>query len=74
MSTAPRSTATGLTRTCASNSRTGSNNSRNRQSPDPKTAQIERLKSYADKLKERLAQANSTIEAAPTLSDNETTR
>ena len=65
MSTAPPSTATGLTRTCASNSRTGSNNSKNRQSPDPKTAQIARLKSYADRLKERLAQANSTNRGRP---------
>jgi DNA repair exonuclease SbcCD ATPase subunit len=31
-------------------------------SPDPKTAQIERLKSNIDKLKARLDQANSTIE------------
>lgn len=33
-----------------------------RQNPDPKTAQIDRLKSEIDKLKNRLAQANSTIE------------
>jgi septal ring factor EnvC (AmiA/AmiB activator) len=32
------------------------------ESPDPKTAQIERLKSDVDKLKTRLEQANSTIE------------
>lgn len=32
------------------------------ESPDPKTAQIERLKSDIDKLKTRLEQANSTIE------------
>lgn len=32
------------------------------QTPDPKTAQIERLKADADKLNDRLAQANSTIE------------
>lgn len=34
----------------------------NGESPDPKTAQIERLKSDVDKLKTRLEQANSTIE------------
>jgi DNA repair exonuclease SbcCD ATPase subunit len=34
----------------------------NGESPDPKTAQIERLKSDIDKLKARLDQANSTIE------------
>lgn len=33
-----------------------------RQAPDPKTAQIDRLKSEIDKLKNSLAQANSTIE------------
>ncbi len=32
------------------------------QAPDPKTAQIERLKAEADKLRTALVQANSTIE------------
>jgi chromosome segregation ATPase len=32
------------------------------QTPDPKVAQIERLKADVDKLNDRLAQANSTIE------------
>jgi predicted nucleic acid-binding Zn-ribbon protein len=32
------------------------------QTPDPKAAQIERLKADIDKLNARLAQANSTIE------------
>jgi hypothetical protein len=32
------------------------------QIPDPKTAQIERLKTEIDKLRNRLAQANSTID------------
>ncbi|PKV79577.1 hypothetical protein [Nocardia fluminea] len=32
------------------------------QTPDPKTAQIERLKSEIDKLRNRLNQANSTVE------------
>jgi hypothetical protein len=32
------------------------------QTPDPKTAQIQRLKTEADKLRHRLTQANSTIE------------
>jgi hypothetical protein len=32
------------------------------QTPDPKAAQIERLKADVDKLNNRLAQANSTIE------------
>jgi hypothetical protein len=32
------------------------------QTPDPKTAQIERLKAEVDKLRTGLAQANSTIE------------
>jgi len=33
-----------------------------RQTPDPKTAQIERLKTEIDKLRNRLAEANSTID------------
>lgn len=32
------------------------------ETPDPKTAQIQRLKAEKDKLKDRLAQAHSTIE------------
>jgi hypothetical protein len=32
------------------------------QTPDPKTAQIQRLQADADKLRNRLTQANSTIE------------
>ncbi|MHB1890677.1 MAG: hypothetical protein ACYCUF_07330 [Acidimicrobiales bacterium] len=32
------------------------------ETPDPKTAQIERLKTDIDKLNDRLAQANSTME------------
>lgn len=35
---------------------------RDGHTPDPKTAQIERLKADGDKLRERLAQANSTIQ------------
>lgn len=35
---------------------------RDGHTPDPKNAQIERLKADGDKLRERLAQANSTIQ------------
>ena len=62
-STAPPSTATAPTHTYALNSKTDSGNcSTPTKTPDPKTAQIERLKAEIDKLRSRMAHANSTIE------------
>ncbi len=62
VSTAPPSTAAGPTGTCASNSSNGFSSYDTTDAPDPKTTQIERLKADVDKLKTRLAQANTIID------------